>query len=775
MRIERSNLIKSEYNTRLVLGRGNHVKSVLPSFKDDSAKPLHVKECNPRHNRDKNLHLHFPNSDKKNQLNHLESKILVRLPYPSYDNPIQSSTFVCRVNSRECMSLFQKIRPRTSVISLGTTGARVADVNYRYKLILQALNEANINNWSEPTEQQRFARVLTERGVFDISEENTIGSDKDARLKTSYISDLGLTTEDRAITPAGRAYLDCHDEELTDWEISESSQLIFFQLLKYQFKGSDNSCYPFLQLIYAIIDFENALPLDFFSYVWATSLSPTSLKQAIQSYRRDNKYRSSLWLEIKQGENCRIAEENAKKYNQLSSQEREKHLQDLIYANHPHGKGDRYKAPLIPLYNSLHKYWLCKDAWSVEERISWIRDTLTQDLAKLKGKSSKEFIRILLGVNSLPRKRTKEMWMELIAHFDATELMTSVDLVAFIKEYHILYAYAKQIDLCDEYRDLNLRHLKMCDCFIIEQEVIKLDILFYKLFAPVYRQLLDAEIIADSKAYRQHLEHRHKRIQEIYPFINDDSEIIKQQILSEHSSADTSSFRNYFASLRNQRLNTLAHSIFTRETLASLLTLFIERNDKAIRESLRDLYQEYDASIPALFEYLLALSFYWLSGEKVDIHESLQMHLDANLYPRTHAPGGGADIVIRNLMGIDYLIEATLSEQDGQRRMEAEPVPRHLAQHLRSEGRNAISIFIAPKLDANNLVILRIYKFLRWYYSDGEISENLLILPLSVQNIITLLQSQKSFEELSAEFMELLALEERDGKRWYDDFINVKY
>ena len=30
----------------------------------------------------------------------------------------------------------------------------------------------------------------------------------------------------------------------------------------------------------------------------------------------------------------------------------------------------------------------------------------------------------------------------------------------------------------------------------------------------------------------------------------------------------------------------------------------------------------------------------------------------------------------------DYIIEATLSDGDGQRKMEAEPVPRHLARYV---------------------------------------------------------------------------------------------
>ena len=167
----------------------------------------------------------------------------------------------------------------------------------------------------------------------------------------------------------------------------------------------------------------------------------------------------------------------------------------------------------------------------------------------------------------------------------------------------------------------------------------------------------------------------------------------------------------------------------------------------------------------------MGISFYWLSEKKVRISDILNSGLDANLLPKTHTAGGQADIVVR-CKGKDYLIEATLSDNDGQRKMEAEPVPRHLAKHILEVNPNILALFVAGQLDRNNLVVLRNYKYSHWYYSDEDSVETMNILPLSVSNMIYLLKHETDFNKLENKFETVLNSETKDGFKWYTNEIN---
>ena len=186
-------------------------------------------------------------------------------------------------------------------------------------------------------------------------------------------------------------------------------------------------------------------------------------------------------------------------------------------------------------------------------------------------------------------------------------------------------------------------------------------------------------------------------------------------------------------------------------------------------------YSEYDASVPALFEFLLSISFYWISEGKVSLSDILGMGLDANLLPKSHAPGGRADVVIKSLP-THYLIEATLSENDGQRQMEAEPVPRHLANHIKQYKNEAIALFVAGKLDPNNLVVLRSYKFLPWYYNSGNSKiDSMNIIPLTIENFLYILREDIKLEEFESKLKKLVESNSINGKEWYENEINIEF
>ena len=167
------------------------------------------------------------------------------------------------------MSEYKKITANSGLISLGNTGARLSDPRATYVKILNALVEfrKQNKNW-ETKDQAEFGELLGELKIFEIKTDNKVSSDKDVRLKTGFISQLGFTTEERIITKAGKELL-ANSLNIKTNELEISNEIINYltQFLKYQ--QNDFEVFPLLSLIFSIIEFNNELPIDFVTYVWS--------------------------------------------------------------------------------------------------------------------------------------------------------------------------------------------------------------------------------------------------------------------------------------------------------------------------------------------------------------------------------------------------------------------------------------------------------------------------------------------------------------------------
>ena len=310
----------------------------------------------------------------------------------------------------------------------------------------------------------------------------------------------------------------------------------------------------------------------------------------------------------------------------------------------------------------------------------------------------------------------------------------------------------------------------MLDIFVFEYRKIKLDLVFWYLFKSVKDDLLKVKPLPQNE-YRIKLEASQSNIGDIYNFLKINVTELSKQIATDFPEVKKLGLQNFALKKKEERLLELVNTVFTKENIIKIFENIYPRKDNQIRKLIKEWYQDYEATIPALFEYLLGISFYWLSEKQVRISDILNSGLDANLLPKTHTAGGQADIVVR-CKGKDYLIEATLSDNDGQRKMEAEPVPRHLAKHILEVNPNSLALFVAGQLDRNNLVVLRNYKYSHWYYSDEDSVETMNILPLSVSNMIYLLKHETDFNKLENKFETVLNSETKDGFKWYTNEIN---
>ena len=134
----------------------------------------------------------------------------------------------------------------------------------------------------------------------------------------------------------------------------------------------------------------------------------------------------------------------------------------------------------------------------------------------------------------------------------------------------------------------------------------------------------------------------------------------------------------------------------------------------------------------------------------------MKLSLDANLLPKSHAAGGDADIVYEYDKTTTYpkhilLLEATLSDKTNQRRMELEPISRHLGQHLlKNNNTNSYCVFITTYLDINVLSDFRYRKDFPYYDTNNsqKYIKGMKIIPLStdiLKNIIKKIKNIKNF------------------------------
>ena len=133
----------------------------------------------------------------------------------------------------------------------------------------------------------------------------------------------------------------------------------------------------------------------------------------------------------------------------------------------------------------------------------------------------------------------------------------------------------------------------------------------------------------------------------------------------------------------------------------------------------------------------------------------MNLSLEADLLPKTHAGGGEADIVWKYNQTEWYpkhtlLIEATLADGSNQRRMEMEPVSRHLGEYcLTNPDDEAYCVFVTTFLNTNVISDFRARRYMEYYNSAGtEYITGMKILPIQTSELKVLLQFDAKYSQI---------------------------
>lgn len=656
------------------------------------------------------------------------------------------------------MERFEKISLEKYAWSIGTTSFRVENLRESIPQQLEALEELNSKypnlSWAKD-KQVLYSKLLTEKKIFII--DKTL--DKDARVKTSSLSDLGLTTEDRKITNVGEYILTSYKEESLDvskniFNISEDSFMYLKQFLKFQ-TYENFKVKPFLVLLYLCTKFPSGISLEYFKYLVPLCATKNDVLE-VEKYIKENKnYLGFIYKKVYESEMTLKVKKILSQYRDLTEEEK--------LSLFPHGKGPSYVKPILNLYDQLTKY---KTLSNLDEKYKLLANL---NLKALKPRSLTIIKKNIFGEdnNFTVSGKNKE---KIINCFEKTPLFNSNNLLF---ELYFLYTVSSYLANLIEYNDLNIRYFKLTDIFIISDEKIELDILPKFYFSKVSEQLLDVEILAKEK-YRTFLE-KDIEFKNIYPFLNFDISSVKKEIIKVYPQLTEENFdekiKDIIMEQKERKFRELVDKKFSREKVVELLNA-IQINDEKFLKN-----YGFETNIPTILEYLVGISWFLISNKEGRLYDIFNLKLDSNSYPIRFASGGQADLIYKYSDGHDVLLEVTMSDKDGQRKLELEPVPRHLGRYKMFNNENSYVVFIAKDLDPNVLVSFRAMKNLPYYdpNNTSRFVNGLKIIPLSIKNLISILEKEITYTDLKSYFEKYYANDEIDGYILYKNTLNFYF
>lgn len=643
--------------------------------------------------------------------------------------------------------------------SLGTTSFRTKNFNKTIEEQLSLLDEFwkleenKSKSWSGNKDlQTRYYDFMQSK---DFVEGNAGNKPKDAREKTSGLVDIGLIDDGRKLSNAGKALLKITSENDfssdNQFQIAKDSYIYLKQLLKTYYNVDGHTVRPFMVLIHLLNKFDY-LTLDEYTYLLPLCIGKTETNEIIDGISKLRCRNISIDEIIVNRLMGMLNYKTALDYfidNEVT--------EELICEIGLNRKSRQYDKSYFKLYQALHRVFVLND---IDNLIS-VYDA-TRDI-----KIGKWWRNYLFDTTS-----EKAISNHPVAHLKTT-LFNEVEdentfKIAFFKIMHLFKAKATLSD----YLDLNRRYIKTTDVVLFEDDTIKFDIVPKHFFKSVAAKLYQDAFTSSELLYED------CDMPEISECLIVDDDTIVAGINEELgiNVSDMQSARAALEDTRYQRLQHLIDTKFTDDKILSLLDCFETRNDDEIRSMVTD-----NADVPTIFEYVLGILWYKASERHGKILDYMKLSLDADLLPKTHAAGGEADIVYEYEATEYYpehtlLLEATLADSTNQRRMEMEPVSRHLGMHLiRSGNMNSYCVFATNYLNINVISDFRSRKTTP-FYDPQDYSKSVAgmkIIPLQTSELKKIVSNGKTYKELyplfEAAFNSTLLPHE-----WYESCINER-
>lgn len=650
-----------------------------------------------------------------------------------------------------------KISFKSYCWAIGTTSYRTDKFNMSIELQMKLLKEfrelpENVGVlWTGNNEfQAEYYEFLRTK---DFVKGDAPRPDKDAREKTSGLRDIGLLDDERNVTAAGRALIEIAEREdfVADnlLEIPRDSYLYLKQLLKTSNDVDGKTVRPFVVFLYVVSKVEY-LTYEEFTYLLPLCIDKETTDKVIDcilTSRNGNMNYEDIILAVLMGM------ENYKRALNLLQQS--EITEELICDIGINRKSARYDKPYYVLYNllrnivfenenlALELYEATKKLTNTKVGGAWRKYFFSSNARSV---ISREGLSVLNRVPIL-NARTVEIFNE-----------------EFFKLMHLFKAKATLSD----YFDLNRRYFKITDIVLFEDDKVKLDILPKCYIENIADDLLEIAF-EQTDMLSEDVE-----LEDIHPCLAIDTDKLYKKLgrVLGKSVTDKESAHKVIKDERYARFNKLIDDKFDKETLITLFGYFESRNDDEIRALVTD-----NADIPTIFEYVLGIAWYVISNREGDVLDYMNLSLEADLLPKTHAGGGEADIVWKYEKTEVYpqhtlLIEATLADGSNQRRMEMEPVSRHLGDYCIAHPlEEAYCVFITTYLNVNVISDFRARRYMEYYNTAGtDYITGMKILPIQTSELKTLLRFDVKYPQIY-KMLDKAHNSSEAPKEWYENNI----
>lgn len=625
--------------------------------------------------------------------------------------------------------------------SLGTTSFRMADFHRKVEEQLILLDEfwnqdENIAlNWrSNAITQARYYDFIFGKGFItgEIQGEPDKKA-KTARQKTSGLVDIGLITADRRLTAVGEKLLEMSRKgdfsSDNEFQIPSDSYLYLKQMLKTVNPTEDGVVRPFLVTGKVLSSCGDYLSDSEFTYLLPLCVSEETTEDIINQialYRLQHKSLDDIIVETVL---CR--------YNYPAA------LQFFIEADKTpenimtigmNRDGIRHDKCYVELYEQLRRVYLLHEGEAVPN--------LMRAAKAVKNKPGTLW-RALLFTNV----RRFDSFVDLSHNkFDDVQTQEQFDR-CFFTYLHLIKIKANLSD----YKDLNRRYLKITDAVLFDDGKVTFTPLFMNFFKTDASQVFE-DAYTDCHLLEEDCSLT--RINEHLVFV--DEEVI--EVFNEENGLALQSMQGVYDYIENDRyirFRQLIDSRFPNDVILAMLDKFETREQDAELISLAG----GEADVPTIFEYIVGVAWYRLSGYSGKILDYMNLSLDMNLLPRTHAGGGESDIVYKYSQTPYYpkhtlLIECTLMEGTVQRHGEMEPVSRHLANYMIDEDENTYCTFVSNNLHASVVSDFRMRKSYPYYRNDTEHVDGMKIIPLHTRELKNIIEKNVSYAQLYKLFEE---------------------
>lgn len=622
--------------------------------------------------------------------------------------------------------------------SLGTTSFRMVEFNRKIEEQLKLLNQfwhmpefANEHWSSNNAIQTAYYNFIREQGF--IEEKDAPRKDKDARQKTSGLVNLGIINNERRLTEAGQAlFAIAESGNFTKdniLRIPADSFIYFKQLLKLSCPFDGDNVRPYIVLAY-ILSKNGEISKSEFAYLLPLAINKEKTERIvnyIKAIRSNNVTIDDAIISI-------ISEMD--NYQEAKQMFIEASVIDdvLIQEIGMNRKSRTYDIPYTKLYHALRAFNATpNDDMAVD---------LFDAVDKLSGKARTYWKMYLF--NSVSRHRLETTGIRNVKR--KKPILTIENELAFKEEFFKLLHLFKAKSLLDDYYDLNKRYFKTSDTIIFQDDKVRFDIIPNCYFSLVKDCLLDMAFSkADNLEFNCELSAIASSLAVTQEqLFNKAKELYGVQVRS------IIDIQDFVEKERYERLNHMIDTRFTDDVLVNLMTMFENRNDNDIQSIVTN-----NADVPTIFEYVLAIVWYKISGRQGKILEYMNLSLDADLLPITHAASGHEDITYKYQATANYpahtlLIEMTLANKTNQRRMEMEPVSRHLGDYmLAHRNEEAYCLFATTFLHVNVTSDFRSRKTTPYYSMDGsEFVTGMKIIPFQTSEIKTIIQKHITYAQL---------------------------